>query len=146
MIEMMVVVGIVGIVAGVVFLPAARAFRETTLDGEMRTMAQAQERARTVAIQHGTTAEFHVDASAGRYWIQIARGAGADTIGAVYGVDPSVSVTASDTLLCYDARGFPVEGTTEAGSLCGGPSAEIVLTVNGLADTLSVNGLGRSFP
>lgn len=145
MIEMMVVVGIIGLVAGIVFLPASGAFREITLDGDMRTLSQAHERARTAAIQHGSVSEFHIDAAQGRFWIQVPRGIGVDTVGAVYRVDPSVSFIASDTLLCYDARGYPAAGTTSTGSSCDGPDAVIVLTVSGLSDTLRINALGRSF-
>lgn len=111
----------------------------------MRTLSQAHERARTAAIQHGTVSEFHIDAPRGRFWIQVPGGVSADTVGAVYRVDPSVLFTTTDTLLCYDARGYPAGGATPTGSLCQGPDAEIVLTVSGLSDTLSVNSLGRSF-
>ena len=145
MIEMMVVVTIVGLVAGVVFFPAATAFRDTTVDGEMRMLTQAQERARTVAIQYGRTSEFHIDGSSGRYWIEVGGSPGTDTVGIVYRVDGSALLVSSDSLLCYDARGFPALGTASSGGTCQGPTAEIVVSVSGVADTLSINSLGRAF-
>ncbi len=71
----------------------------------------AHQLTRAVALRSGRVAELRIDATAGRFWVEIdtsvARIGVTDTIGAVRSVSTNnVSMTSTRGLLCFDGRGL----------------------------------------
>ncbi len=99
--------------------------------------------ARAVAIRHGGIAELHIDAGAGRYWVEVdtsLAGSGAtDTIGTVRDVSTAqVTMTSTLNLMCFDARGL---ATAAAG--CATGDGTLVFSRLDAVDTVSVTALGK---
>ncbi len=97
---------------------------------------------RSIAVRHGRTAELHIDASAGRFWVEVDTGTTSvvkDTVGVIKDLSTNdVSITSDRAILCFDSRGLP----TTRGA-CDAADATLILTSGSRVDTLSITALGR---
>ena len=88
-------------------------------------------------------AELHIDEANNRFWVEVdttLAGSGVmDTIGVVIDVgDQGLTLTSTQSLLCFDARGMP-----GSASGCATTGATISFSYDNEADTIMTTTLGK---
>ena len=138
-------ISIVGLLAGMTF-SRTDAWDRFAARGAADQFISAHQKARTAAVRFGTVAELHIDASHGRFWVEIdttASGSGVmDTIGSVVDLsEKHVDLRATRSLLCFDPRGLiaTAAGCPTTGSLA------IAFSRGSASDTLTVTASGLLF-
>ena len=118
------------------------AFRQRTVSTAADRLVLAHTLARSTALRYGRVAQLHIDPSSTSFWVDvdtIGGGVGRQIIGGVQSVAvPGLTLTATRTLLCFDARGL---ATTRGG--CTGGADTVVLTLSGRSSTVIVTSLGK---
>lgn len=92
--------------------------------------------ARAAAIQKGRTAQFRVTGN--RMWVMVATATGTDTLLPVKPLDSlyNVTLTATDSIIAFDMRGFARLGT----------SATFKVVGNTRRDSVCVTATGQIMP
>ncbi len=142
--EFIVVVLLVGILAGMVFPGIADAWERLAVKGAADRFASAHQKARTAAVRFGAVAELHIDTSNERFWVEIdttVSGSGVmDTVGVVVDLSENqVDLRANGSLICFDPRGLvatvagcPATGALKAGFFRGNSSDTLWVTASGM--------------
>ena len=141
--EIVVVVVLVGILAGIAFPRIGGVQTGFALRGAVNAFMSAHSLARTTALREGGVAELHIDPTNDLFWVEVdtsLAGSGVmDTVGFVIDVgDENVDLGSTQTLLCFDVRGLPALVTG-----CATSAAQITLTRDGVADTIRTTALGK---
>ncbi|HEV8358109.1 MAG TPA: GspH/FimT family pseudopilin [Gemmatimonadales bacterium] len=130
-----------GILLAVALPKLIPAFRQSTVATTADRVALAHSLARATAVRYGRVARLNLDPSLGRFWVDVdTSGTGLrQNIGAMqYLTTTGLTMTASRTLLCFDARGF---ATTRGG--CAGADATVTIALGGRSTTLTITSLGK---
>lgn len=138
----MVVLILAGVAVAIATPSLSSAFRRTSLRASMDEFVSTHSLARSIAVRHGRTAEFHIDDVAGKFWVEVDTGSTSikkDTVGVVKNVAlRNVSISSDRTVVCFDSRGLP---TTRG--VCESADATLVFTSGTRIDTLTITALGR---
>src|SRR5262249_45373856 len=131
---------IVMMICGLLMMLAIPRFETMYAAQASRTAADAFVRAheltRATATRFGRDASIHIKASTASFWVDVdTSGSGVrDTIGGIASFsDRGVSLTSTDTLLCFDMRGL----RTSRG-LCQSGSATLVFSRSPRVDTIQI--------
>jgi len=141
MVEMLMVVSIMAIL-GLIGSPKILQQRQAAQRrAATNQFASAHRMAKATAVRYGRLAEFHVDASARRFWVVVDTGQTAgvqDTVRMVSLGDSQLTMSSDRTLLCFDARGL----ATTAGS-CETANALVTFAEPGKTDSVQFTALGQ---
>ncbi len=146
LLELLIVVIMIGAIMAIFVKSAGSYYRQRTVQGAADRFVAAHGLARSAAMQYGTLAELHIDASNGRFRVEAdtgAAGGARDTIGFAQEIGGVTMSTGGVSLLCFDARGLPSTRTTTLGQNCGGPAATVTFALPGYADTVTLTVLGK---
>ena len=138
--ELMIVLVLTGLALAIATPPMADAVRRTQTQVAGDEFLTRHGLARSVAIRFGRLTEVHIDATNGRFWVEVdtsQAGGMKDTIGVVKHLE-NMSLTSDRSLLCFDSRGLP----TTRGS-CESADATLVFTAENVVDTLKITALGK---
>lgn len=141
--ELMVVLILAGVALAIVSPSISRAFRRTGVRAAVDEFSSTHSLARSAAVRYGRTAELHIDAVNGRFWVEVDTSSTGtvmkDTIGVIKFVNANdVTITTSTDLLCFDARGLP--STLDS---CDSPDATIIFSSGSRVDSVTITALGR---
>ena len=141
--EALIVVSFVALLAGVTFPRIADIQSRFAVRGSVTAFMSAHSLARATAIRQGSVAELHIDASNDQFWIEVdttLAGSGVmDTIGFIVDIgDQGVSLTSTQTMICFEARGMP-----SSASGCATTGATISFSYDTVADTILTTTLGK---
>ncbi len=141
--ELMVVLILIGVAVAIVSPSIGRTFRRTGVRASVDEFASTHSLARSAAVRYGRLSELHIDATNGRFWVEVDTSSTGtvfkDTVGVVKHLDSNgVTISTSTDLLCFDARGLP-----STSSPCDQPDAEIIFSSGSRVDTVSITALGR---
>lgn len=143
LIEMIMVLGLIGIVTAISGPKVASALQKRTTASAIDQLALTHSLSRATAIRYARVAQLHIDVSGKRFWVDVdtsANGSGQRAI-----IDnvrdmstAGLTMTSNRTLLCFDARGLP---STSAG--CEPGDAKIVFSDGAQTDSLMTTVLGK---
>lgn len=143
LLEVIIVMGLLAIVAGMGAPRLSAALRKRTTQTAADHFVTAHSLARATAVRYGRVAQLHIDAPTKRFWVDVdTSGTGAGQRATIWYMrnltQPGLVMTSSRTLLCFDARGLPlVNGTCQSGD------AQIIFTALEKADTVTTAALGK---
>jgi prepilin-type N-terminal cleavage/methylation domain-containing protein len=139
LLELIIVLLLLGVFIGIA-APSASAMRyRYEVRGSSQRFAAKHSLARAVAVRTGRTAQLRVDTARSRVWIEVLRSPTVrDTVGPVDYFDPRIGFQSNRTALCFDARGL-----ARTGGGCETPSATVIFSLAGRADTVEVTPIGR---
>jgi prepilin-type N-terminal cleavage/methylation domain-containing protein len=145
LIEVVMVLVIIGLIAAISIRSLAPTFRRSATRAASDQFITAHRLARSTAVRYGRLAEFHIEASSGRFWIEVDTSAAGvqDTIGMRDVTDGPLAMTSNRSLLCFDARGLPATRQTTQGENCEGPDAQLIFAIDSRADTVVITALGK---
>ena len=121
--------------------PIAKAFHNTATHSAADEFLTTHALAKSFAIRFGRTAELHIDASKGEFYVKV------DTAGTGNPVRVSlikdmakykVTMASTRSVICFDARGLP---TTRG--VCEAADATLTFTSGDDTEELSITALGR---
>jgi len=143
MIEMLMVLGLIGIVAAIAGPKVAATLQRRTTASAADQFALTHSLSRATAIRYARVAQLHIDASGRRFWVDVdtsANGSGQRaTIAYVRDVSTSgLTMTSTRSLLCFDARGLP----STVGS-CEPADGRVIFSDGPMADTIVTTALGK---
>lgn len=143
MIEMIMVLGLIGIVAAIGGPRVGAALQRRTTASAADQFALTHSLSRSTAVRYARVAQLHIDATGRRFWVDVdtsANGSGQRaTIAYVRDVSTSgLTMTSTRSLLCFDARGLP----STVGS-CEPADAKVVFLDGQMADTIVTTALGK---
>jgi prepilin-type N-terminal cleavage/methylation domain-containing protein len=143
LIEMIMVLGLVGIVTAISGPKIASALQKRTTASAIDQLALTHSLSRATAIRYARVAQLHIDVSGKRFWVDVdtsANGSGQRAI-----IDnvrdlstAGLTMTSNRTLLCFDARGLP---STSGG--CEPGDAKIFFSDGAQSDSLVTTALGK---
>ncbi len=144
LIEVLVALVVMG-TAGAIAWPAFRSAQEQkAVRSAADEFVLRHSMARSIALRRGRLVELHIDAAAGRFWVEVdtsaLRTGVRDTVGPVLDVTDELGVTVTSTrnLLCFDGRGL---ATLAAG--CSPGDATVVFKRAGYVDSVTTTSLGK---
>ena len=146
LIELLIVLTMIGALAAIAIPPLARSGQASLPRLAADKFSASHALARATAIRSGVMAELHIDASYGRFWVEVdTTGAGnRDTVGLVRDVaSDGVTLTSTRSLLCFDARGMPYTRKTSAGALCDAADATLSFTAGEHSRAVTITALGK---
>ena len=132
---------VVGVLLAVALPKLIPVFRQGTVGTTADRVVLAHSLARATAVRYGRVARLNLDPSLGRFWVDVdTSGTGLrQLIGSMqYLSTTGLTMTASRTMLCFDARGF---ATTRGG--CAGADATVTIALGTRSTTLTITSLGR---
>lgn len=142
MIEILTVVVTAGTLLAVGIRPVSTAYHDWSVRGATGEFVSAHALARATALRFARTAELHIDAAAGRFWVEVdtsAVGGTRDTIGMMHQFDhATLEFSSTRSLICFDARGM----TTTRGA-CEAANVMIVFSSATKEDTVRTTVLGK---
>lgn len=143
LLEILVVVAMVGVLAGIAFPRIGGIQDKFARRGAVNAFMSTHSLARATALRQGGLTELHIDPTNNLFWIEVdtsfARSGVMDTIGFVIDLaDQRVTLTSTQTLLCFDARGLP---SSAAG--CATSGTIVAFAREGEADTIRTTVLGK---
>ncbi len=143
LVDIILVISIVSVLAGITFPRIADVQSRFAVRGAVTAFMSAHSLTRAPAIRAGGVAELHIDATNDRFWIEVdttLAGSGVmDTIGNVVDVGgQGLTLTSTQSLLCFEGRGMP-----SSASGCATSGATIALTSETAADTILTTTLGK---
>ena len=141
--EVIIVVGFIALLAGVAFPRIADIQSSFAVRGARMAFISNYAMTRSIAIREGGVAELHIDATNDRFWVEVdttLAGSGVmDTIGSVVDIGAEgVTLSSTQSLLCFDGRGMPSLATG-----CATAGATIAFTYENEADTILTTTLGK---
>ena len=141
-VELVIVLVLAGIAIAIVSPPLNRAFQRTGTRAAMDEFASTHSLARSAAVRFGRISELHIDATNGRFWVEVdtsSTGGVKDTVGVVkYLEGTGVTLESDRTLLCFDARGLPTTRDS-----CEAPDATLRFTSGDKERIVTITALGR---
>ena len=132
---------VVGILLAVALPKLIPAFRQGTVGTTADRVVLAHSLARATAVRYGRVARLNLDPSLGRFWVDVdTSGTGLrQLIGSMqYLSTTGLTMTATRTLLCFDARGV---GTSRGG--CTGAADTVTFTLGVRSSRLITTSLGK---
>ncbi len=143
LLDIILVITFVGLLAGITFPRIADVQSRFAVRGAITTFMSAHSLTRATAIREGGVAELHIDATNDRFWVEVdttLAGSGVmDTIGTVVDLGAQgVTLSSTQSLLCFDGRGMP-----RSDSGCATAGATIAFTYDSQADTILTTALGK---
>jgi prepilin-type N-terminal cleavage/methylation domain-containing protein len=143
LIEMIMVLGLIGIATAISGPKIASALQKRTTASAVDQFALTHSLSRATAIRYARVAQLHIDVAGKRFWVDVdtsANGTGQRAI-----IDnvrdmstAGLTMTSNRALLCFDARGLPsTSGGCEAGD------AKIVFSDGAQTDSLVTTVLGK---
>ncbi len=143
LVDIIFVISIVSVLAGITFPRMADVRTRFAVRGAVTAFMSAHSMARATAIRLGTVAELHIDPTNDRFWVEVdttVAGSGVmDTIGFVVDLgDHRVTLSSTQTVLCFDGRGL-------ASSASGCATSGATIVFNGVTgvDTILTTALGK---
>jgi len=143
LIEMIMVLGLIGIITAISGPKIASALQKRTTASAIDQFALTHSLSRATAIRYARVAQLHIDVAGKRFWVDVdtsANGAGQRAI-----IDnvrdmstAGLTMTSDRTLLCFDARGLP---STSGG--CEAADAKIKFSDGAQTDSLVTTVLGK---
>jgi len=143
MIEGIMVVSVIGIVAGLGGPKISSALQRRTTASAADRFVLTHSVTRSTALRYGRIAQLHIDAEAQSFWVEVdtsVNGIGQRaTIADVrYVTDTGLKMTSNRALLCFDARGLASTiGSCESGD------AIVIFSDGVMADTVVTTILGK---
>ncbi|GMR14392.1 MAG: hypothetical protein BMS9Abin29_2647 [Gemmatimonadota bacterium] len=143
LLEVLIVVVVIGLLAGITFPRIGGIQNKFALRGAVNSFMSSHSLARAIAIRQGGVAELHIDPTNDRFWVEVdtsLAGSGVmDTIGLVVDLSESrVTLTSTQTLLCFDGRGLP---SSAAG--CATSGVVVAFNRENEGDTIRMTVLGK---
>ncbi len=141
--EVIIVVSFIGLLAGITFPRIADVQTRFAVRGAVTTFMSAHSLARATAIRQGGVAELHIDATNDLLWVEVdttLNGTGVmDTVGVVIDLgDQRVTLSSTQTVLCFDGRGL-----ASSASGCATSGATVSFTSETVTDTIKTTALGK---
>jgi prepilin-type N-terminal cleavage/methylation domain-containing protein len=133
-VEMLAVIVIAGILAGLAITPARRYLENRDAANARNAFTYLSVRARSAAIERGQVARLQIDPVGDRAWIVMGRSGAGDTLDPVVRFaseyDTDVVISGNQVLtVCYSPRGIALASGFSAGS-CGGGVAGSTMHVD----------------
>ena len=142
LLELIIVLFVLALIAAIAAPRLSAAWRNRTIQTGADQFIAAHNLARATAVRYGRVAQFHIDPTSARYWVDVdTSGAGVGQRAIVwYTRDASagLSMSSNRTLVCFDSRGL----ASTTGS-CQGADLEVVFGMSGHADTVRATTLGK---
>ena len=143
LLDVLIVVTFVGLLAGITFPRIADIQSRFAVRGSVMAFMSSYSLTRATAIREGGVAELHIDATNDRFWVEVdttLAGSGVmDTIGTVVDLGAQgVTLSSTQSLLCFDGRGMP-----SSASGCAMAGATIAFTYDSQVDTILTTALGK---
>jgi type II secretion system protein H len=142
LIEMMLVVVICGLVAGVGVPILGKSYPPRAVRGASDRFVTTYAMAQSAAVRYGRLAELHIDTSAARFWVEVdtSRSGGAKAkVGLTQSVgQDGTKLSSTRTLLCFDPRGLP-----STRSACEAGDATVTFSLKGSTSTVQTTALGK---
>ncbi len=143
LLDVILVISVVSVLAGMTFPRIADVRARFAVRGAVTAFMSAHSMARATAIRLGTVAELHIDPTNDRFWVEVdttVAGSGVmDTIGFVVDLgDQRITLSSTQTVLCFDGRGL----ASSAGG-CATSGATIAFNNEPTADTIRTTKLGK---
>ena len=143
LLELIIVLFVLALIAAIAAPRLSAALRNRTTQTGADQFIAAHNLARSTAVRYGRVAQFHIDPTTARYWVDVdTSGAGVGQRAIVwYTRDASaagLTMSSNRTLVCFDSRGFAsTTGTCQGGDL------QVVFAMSGHADTVRTTTLGK---
>jgi prepilin-type N-terminal cleavage/methylation domain-containing protein len=140
--ELIVTMALIAIVAVIVNPSIAPFAQRASASAAADEFMAVHELARSTAIKYGRSTELHLDASRGRFWVQIdtVQAGATDTVAMVSDLTKrGVRMTTDRTVLCFDARGVATGRGT-----CGSGLATVVFRAQSHQDTVWITAAGNA--
>ena len=143
LLELVLIVSLVSVLAGVTFPRIADVQTRFAVGGAVTAFMSAHSMARATAIRQSGVAELHIDPTNDLFWVEIdttVAGSGVmDTIGFVVDLgDQRVTLSSTETVLCFDGRGL-----ASSASGCATSGATITFTSETAVETILATTLGK---
>jgi len=143
MIESILVVSVLGIVAALAGPRISGVLQRRTAVSAADQFVLTHALTRSTALRYGRIAQFHIDATAQSFWVDVdtsANGIGQRaTIANIRNVGGNgLQMTSNRALLCFDARGL----SSTLGS-CESGDAKVIFSDGVVADTVATTILGK---
>jgi prepilin-type N-terminal cleavage/methylation domain-containing protein len=141
--EQIIVLFVLALIAAFGAPRLSAALRNRTTQTDADNFVAAHSLARATAVRYGRVAQFHIDPTTARYWVDV------DTSGAGIGQRaivwytrdasvPGLTLTSNRTLVCFDSRGLASTIGT-----CQGGDIQVIFAQSGHADTVRTTTLGK---
>jgi prepilin-type N-terminal cleavage/methylation domain-containing protein len=140
-IELMIVMLIVGMITSLTVPKLRTGLRQRAVRSAGNDFVLVHSFARSTALRYGRTALLRIDASGGRYWVEVdTSGTGVrDTVGVLRDLsNTGVQMSSTQSVMCFDARGLAAISAT-----CSSGGAVIVFASQGWADTVRLTTLSK---
>ena len=139
--QLAIAMGLVGLLMLIAIPKLMPAFRQRTVTIAADQFVVAHSLARSTGIRYGRVARLNLTPSLVRFWVDVdTSGTGVrQIIGTVQTLStPGLTMTATRTLLCFDARGM---ATSRGG--CTGGADTVTFTLDDRSATLIITSLGK---
>ena len=141
--DTLIVMSFIGLLAAIVFPRIADLQGRFAVRGASMAFMGKYSLTRATAIREGGVAELHIDATNDLFWVEVdttLAGTGVmDTIGSIVDIGAEgVTLSSTQSLICFDGRGMPSLATG-----CATTGATISFTYDTRADTLVTTTLGK---
>ncbi len=143
LLEVLVVVAMLGVLAGITFPRIGGVQTKFALRGAVNAFMSTHSLARATALRQGGLTELHIDPTNNLFWVEVDTsftGSGVmDTVGFVVDLaEQRVTLSSTQTLLCFDGRGLP-------SSAAGGATSGTIVAFarEDEADTIRTTVLGK---
>ena len=139
--QLAIAMGLVGLIALIAIPKLMPAFRQRTVTILADEFVMAHSLARSTGVRYGRVARLNLTPSLVRFWVDVdTSGTGVrQIIGSVRTVStPGLTMTATRTLLCFDARGM---ATSRGG--CTGGADTVTFTLDDRSATVIITSLGK---
>ena len=143
LLEIVIVCAVLGLISLVAIPRFQAAYRQQATTIAADRFVRAHELARATAVRYGRVAQLHIDATGGRFWVDVdTSGTNViDTIGPIhYDVaDLHAQMSSPDTLMCFDARGL----ASTVRAKCQTQAVTLVFSSLGRSDSVTITTLGK---
>ena len=139
--QLAIAMGLVGLLALIAIPKLMPAFRQRTVAIAADQFVVAHSLARSTGVRYGRVARLNLTPSLVRFWVDVdTSGTGVrQIIGTVQTLStPGLTMTATRTLLCFDARGM---ATSRGG--CTGGADTVTFTLDDRSTTVIITSLGK---
>ncbi len=143
LLDIILVISFVSLLAAITFPRIVDVQERFALRGAVMAFMSTHSMARSTAIRQGGVAELHVDPTNDLFWVEVDTTLGGtgvmDTIGFVVDLgDHRVTLSSTQTVLCFDGRGL-----ASSASGCATTGATIVFNSVSGVDTILTTALGK---
>jgi Tfp pilus assembly protein FimT len=142
MAEIIVVMFIGGVLMAITVPKLETLYQGSASGAAADAFVRAHELTRATAARFGRDAQLHIDATTSSFWVDVdTSGSGQRaTIGGVSSyANQNVTLTSTDTLMCFDMRGL-----RSSRGLCQSGAATVVFSRSPRVDTVQITHLGKA--